>query len=116
MASRSDVVIIDFRPVAPNAGVRPALVVQNDQYNARMSNTIVAQITTNIRWVDEVTQLSIDPNHPDWAASGLHRPSAVNCSNLYTIEQRDIARTIGSLSAATMREIDDCLKAALDIS
>jgi mRNA-degrading endonuclease toxin of MazEF toxin-antitoxin module len=42
MTSRGDVVIVDFRPVHPAAGVRPALVIQNDRDNARMSKTIVA--------------------------------------------------------------------------
>ena len=114
--TRGDIVIVDFRPVNPSAGVRPALVVQNDRDNARMSNTIVAQVTTNIQRANQGTQILIDANHPDWAASGLRHPSVVNCSNVYTIEQRDVARIIGSLSAATMKKIDECLKSALGIA
>ncbi len=113
---RGDLVIVDFRSVNPSFGVRPALVIQNDVDNGRMSNTIVAQVTTNIRRAAEATQLLIDQHHPDWASSGLHRVSVVNCSNLYTSEQRDIARVIGNLSAGTMKQIDDCLKAALAIT
>jgi len=114
--NRGEVVIVDFRSVNPKAGVRPALVVQNDRDNARMSNTIVAQVTTNIRRLSQDTQILIDANHPDWASSGLRRTSVVNCSNVYTIEQSDVARIIGSLSAATMQRIDGCLKAALGIA
>jgi mRNA interferase MazF len=114
--SRGDLVIVDFRSVNPSLGVRPALIVQNDVDNARMSNTIAAQVTTNVRRAAESTQLLIDRQHPDWAASRLHRPSVVNCSNIYTAEQRDIARVIGRLSDATLQQVDTCLKAALGLS
>ena len=113
--NRGDFVIVDFRPMNPRAGVRPALVVQNDRDNARMSNTIVAQVTTNIRRSAQDTQVLIDSAHPDWIASGLRNPSVVNCSNIYTIEHGDVARIIGSLSPATMRQIDQCLKTVLGI-
>jgi mRNA-degrading endonuclease toxin of MazEF toxin-antitoxin module len=91
------------------------LVIQNDRDNARMRNTIVAQVTTNIQRAIKNTQFLLGPTHPDWSASGLRRPSVVNCSNVYTIEQRDVAKVIGSVSAATMQSIDQCLIAALGI-
>ncbi|MEX2172382.1 MAG: type II toxin-antitoxin system PemK/MazF family toxin [Pirellulales bacterium] len=113
---RGDLVIVDFRPTNPKLGVRPALVIQNDRDNARMSNTIVTQVTTNLRRMGQDTQLIIDRSHSDWTISGLRHPSVVNCSNVYTIEQGEVARVIGALSAATMQKIDDCLKAALGLA
>jgi mRNA-degrading endonuclease toxin of MazEF toxin-antitoxin module len=59
--NRGDIVIVDFSPASPSAGIRPAVVVQNDRDNARMQNTIVAQVTSNIRRAQEDTQLLIDP-------------------------------------------------------
>ena len=45
--------------------MRPALVVQNDRDNARMANTVVAQISGNTARVSEATQhlieLAADP-------------------------------------------------------
>ena len=61
------------------------------------------------------TQLIIDRQHSDWMQSGLRQPSAINCSNLYTIEQADVAKVIGSLSPSTMKRIDERLKTVLDI-
>ena len=110
---RGDVVIVDFTPTNRSAQIRPALVLQNDRDNARMGNTIVAQLTTTLRRAGEDTQLLIDSTHPDWTASGLRRASVVNCCNLATVSQQDIAKVIGSLSAATMRNVEDCLRAAL---
>jgi mRNA interferase MazF len=114
--TRGQIVIVDFRATSPRSGVRPALVVQNDRDNNRMSNTIVAQITTTLRRMGQNTQLFVDPNHADWSASGLRHPSVVNCSNVYTILHADVVRTIGALSPPTMQQIDECLKAALGIA
>ncbi|WP_417382238.1 type II toxin-antitoxin system PemK/MazF family toxin [Gimesia sp.] len=80
---RSNLVIVDFRSTKPSAGVRPALVAQNNRDNSRMSNTIVVQVTTTIRRSLENTQLLIDQQHPDWQQSGPRRPSVINCSNRY---------------------------------
>jgi mRNA interferase MazF len=112
---RGSVVIVDVAPTNPASGVRPALVVQNDRNNARMANTIVAQITSNISRAHEDTQRLIDTSHPDWSPSGLRRLSVVNCSSIASIKQQHIIRSMGTLSAATMTEIDECLKSALGI-
>lgn len=112
---RGDVVVVDFSVTYPQAGKRPALVVQNDRDNARMRNTIVAQITTNTSRAREATQLLIDRRHGDWSQSGLRANSAINASSLVTVPKTDVVRTIGSLSAHTMQQIEECLKAALGI-
>jgi mRNA interferase MazF len=114
--NRGEIVVVDFAPTQPNSGIRPALILQNNRDNKRMVNTIVAQITSNISRAHEDTQLLIDQSHPDWAASGLHQPSVVNCSSLGYVKKQHVIRVIGSLSAATMKEIENCLKAALEIS
>jgi len=107
-----NVVIVDF---GPQAKTRPALVVQNDRDNARMTNTTVVQITSNVSRSQEQTQHLIDASHADWKRSGLLRPSAVNCSNLAYVRQAHVVRVIGSLTSATMSQIDACLKIALGI-
>jgi mRNA-degrading endonuclease toxin of MazEF toxin-antitoxin module len=66
MTPRGSVVVVDFRPADPGAGIRPALVVQNNRDNARMQNTIVAQITSNISRAHEDTQLLIDTKTPNF--------------------------------------------------
>lgn len=46
--------------------VRPVLVVQSDHNNARLADTIVAIITSNVRRANlEPTQLLIDVAAPD---------------------------------------------------
>ena len=97
--SKGDVVLLDF-PFSSGSGTRaasPALVVQNDRDNARLSNTIVAMITSNTGRAHEATHLLIDISTPEGPLSGLHR-SIVSCNNLFTIEQRFVTRRIGKLS------------------
>jgi mRNA interferase MazF len=115
--TRGDVVLVQF-PFATGQGskLRPALVVQSDRGNARMTNTVVVQITTNLRRVGESTQLLVDPASPDGQPSGLLSPSAVSCENIATIHESRITRTIGRLPGQLMQRIDDCLKATLGLS
>jgi mRNA interferase MazF len=117
MMQRGDIVIVAF-PYATGGGGknRPALVVQCNRDNQRLSNTIVAMISGNVRYAQAgPTQLLIDPATPDGQSSGLNYASAVKCNNLYTVDQRDIIATIGSLSPALMSRVDDCLKEALGL-
>jgi mRNA interferase MazF len=113
---RYDVVLVLY-PFASGMGGsrRPALVVQNDADNARLQNTIVAQITTNLRQVAAPTHLLIERATPEGQQAGLLHDSLVSCNNLATIYEDRINRIIGHLSVALMNCIDECLKAALGL-
>ena len=114
---RGDVVLTWF-PFSSGAGGkrRPCLVVQNDHDKTRLNNTVVAQITSNLRAVNEPTHLLIEANSPEGQQAGLLHDSLVSCINLATVEQALIAKVIGSLPAATIAKIDTCLVAALELS
>jgi mRNA-degrading endonuclease toxin of MazEF toxin-antitoxin module len=45
----------------------------------------------------------------------LLHDSLVSCNNVATIEQGLISKVIGSLPAAVMAKVDDCLKVALGL-
>ena len=113
---RGDVVLVQF-PFASGGGskLRPALIVQSDRNNARLANTIIAQITTNLRRVSEPTQLLVDPTSPEGSSSGLISQSAVSCENLATINESRIVRTIGHLSPNLMQVLGNCLREALGL-
>jgi mRNA interferase MazF len=115
--TRGDVIIVDF-PFSDRTGskVRPALIVQADEFNARLSDTIIALITSSrVRFVGAATQLPIDISTPEGRTTGLRLPSAVQCENLVTVDQSFVLRTIGRLPDTLMTRIDECLKAALGI-
>jgi mRNA interferase MazF len=115
--SRGDVVLLNY-PFSSGRGtkIRPALVVQGDVNNHRLTNTIVAMITRTIQRVGFVsTQYLLDPATREGAAAGVLHPSAVTCENLLTVEQQLVLRKIGSLSPPAMQQINACLNAALDL-
>lgn len=113
---RGDVVIVDlaFTDVSGSQR-RPAVVIQSDVYNAMVRKTMVALITGNLARDGDGAHVFVDPSTPDGATSGLKGPSLVSCLNISTVEQSAILRVIGSLSDQTMSEVDDCLRAALDL-
>ena len=115
---RGDVVLVDF-PYPGGGGaskVRPALVVQNDADNARLLNTIVAQITGNVQRAHEPTQVLIALTSPEGAQSGLQFDSVVNCINLATLDKNRVMRKLGELPDSAMQVVDSALKAALALA
>jgi mRNA-degrading endonuclease toxin of MazEF toxin-antitoxin module len=115
---RGDVLLIHY-PFASGSGgkVRPALVVQCDRNNARLDNTIIAQITMRTRFArSEPTQILIEAASDEGQQAGLLVDSAVSCENIYTVRQSEVMRKIGELPAATMRKVDGCPKTSLEIT
>ena len=115
MLSRGQIVVVDFAVAGLPKKIRPVLVVQSDAYNRKMTNSIVAMITTNLTRASEPTHLLIDITTPDGKQSGLLHASVVNCNTLTTIRQDDVLRVLGSLSPVLMARIDLRLRTALDI-
>lgn len=115
--NRGDVVLARF-PFTDASGAkrRPALVVQCDRNNHRLHDVILALITSNTsRAATEPTQLLIEIASPDGRRTGLLHDSAVKCEHLMTVHERWGERVIGQLSPAMMQQIDQCLRAALDL-
>jgi mRNA interferase MazF len=112
--SRGDVVIVKV-PQGNTARVRPVVVIQNDQNNSRLTNAIVAMITSNIRLASkEPTQVFIDVSTPDGQQTGLVHNSAVKCENIYTLPSR-VMRKIGVMPDALMQQVDDALRESLGL-
>lgn len=115
--NRGDVAIVDF-PQAPGDPPkrRPAVVVQSDRNNSRLSTAIFAAISSNVRLAGiEPTQVLLDVSTADGRATGLVRTSCVKCENLYTLPQSLAIRVVGRISSALLSQVDIALKASLDL-
>jgi mRNA interferase MazF len=113
---RGDVVLAWFPFTSGKGGKRrPGLIVQNDPDNQKLANTVLAQITGNLARAGDKSHLLIEVATPEGQRSGLLHDSVVSCNNLATIEQNLIDKVIGSLPAALMQKVNDCLKAALEL-
>jgi mRNA interferase MazF len=110
---RGDVVIIDF-PYSDRTGskVRPSLVVQSDTLNSTRHDSILAIITSMSSGRPDAEILIEIVREP---ASGLRFDSYLQCDTLVTLDQSLVVAVIGSLSAATMQSVNQCLKAALGL-
>lgn len=114
--ARGDVVLVRF-PFTSGTGakLRPALVVQADSNNRRLTNTILAPLTTTTHRSAEPTQLALEAKSEAGKAAGIRRSSVVSCENLATVEQSLVLRRLGKLPPDAMQKVNQCLKAALGI-
>jgi len=113
---RGDVVLVKY-PFSSGVGskMRPALVVQPDLNNRRLSNVILAPITTTIHRQNQPTQHLIDSSSAEGKAAGLRHTSVVSCENLATVAQSLVRRRLGKLPAVSMQQVNECLKSALGL-
>ena len=115
--SRGDIVLVAVPDTSGNPGkVRPALVVSSNQMNHRSQDAIMSVITGTTKHVNLLAaQLLIEVRTPEGRQAGLLNDSAVKCERLHAVLQSIIRRKIGSLSAATMQKINQCLQASLEL-
>jgi len=116
---RGEIYWVEFDPVkgSEQGGLRPALVVQNDIGNRASPTTVVVAITRTIPPQPYPFIVVIEPEE-----SGLPVRSAVNCSQMATIQQsgpasrirplrgETVIKPMGQLSDAKMTEVEVALK------
>ncbi len=117
--TRGEIYWVEFDPVkgSEQGGLRPALVVQNDIGNRASPTTVVVAITRTIPPQPYPFVVVVEPDQ-----SGLPVRSAVNCSQIATIQQSGptsrlrpprseaAVNPIGRLSGAKLAEVDAALK------
>lgn len=90
---------------------RPILIVQSDFFNRTQINTLIAAIiTTNARLANMPGNVSLPKR-----TSGLPEESVVNITQLFTLDQNDLLKFVGTLSAKKMQQIDDGLRLVLSL-
>lgn len=111
--NRGDVVEVNW-PYTDLSGAkpRPAVVVQADYLNGLIDDTIYVKIQSTPYGIPG-TEVRIDPALETF--SGLSKICYVSCKDVLTRDQSLILRSVGVLSDGTMRQIEACLKAVLEI-
>ena len=89
---------------------RPALIIQNDVTNQYSSTTIVAAITSTVNTPPYPNEVILQPGR-----SGLSAISTVRLDQLRTVDRLRLLKPLGTLDAATMRLVDDAIKASLGL-
>ena len=113
--SRGDVVLVDY-PFSDRTGskVQPALIVQANHLNRRITDTILAAITCSTHRASP-EQLFIDVSTAEGGGTGLRHNSMIQCENLLTYDRPLVLAKIGELPESLLNKVNDCLKAALDL-
>ena len=111
MVKRGEIYWVDWDKGkgSEQAGIRPALVIQNDVGNEVSPNTIVASLTTA-------------PNKPypflvvfTAKESGLDKGGAVDLASIMTISKTRLSEKCGELNTSKMEEVDTALKVSLGL-
>ena len=110
---RGEVVEVDWQfSDLTGSKMRPAVVVQADFLNGLIDDTILVKITEHALR---------HPRHGGAARPGRgdgvgpEQGLLASCKDILTRDQALILRTIGVLSDAAMRQIEDCLKTVLEL-
>jgi mRNA interferase MazF len=98
-------------PGAVKTKARPAVVVSTDLYHSTRPDMIVALLTTDLVASTQPTDYILQ----DWAAAGLHLPSAFRAF-LATRPVTDVRREVGRLSDRDWQEVQARLRLALAVT
>ncbi len=106
--------MVDFNPArgSEQAGVRPALVIQNDAGNAstRYPNTIVLAMSTKGKPVP--FHVRLEPTK----GNGLRETGFVKCEQVLTIAKARLrGRALGRVTAAQLRAIEVAMLLSLGV-
>ncbi|MFN0105829.1 MAG: type II toxin-antitoxin system PemK/MazF family toxin [Bryobacteraceae bacterium] len=91
---------------------RPGVVIQNNTSNRLTQTTIVAPITSTVRF-------PLNPVHVLLSAdkdTGLTVPSVALLSQIRVVDRQRLIHRIGTVDEATLRRIDTAIKISLDVS
>lgn len=111
MINRGEIYIVDFSPArgSEQAGLSPALVIQNNTGNKFSPTTIIATITTTHRSFPFMVNLNA-------GEGGLPKSSSVNLAQILTIDKSRLTQKLGKLENERMREVNQAIKLSLDLS
>ena len=94
---------------------RPCVVIQNDEDNRKIANTVVVFITSALSRRGDKSHVFIDVATMEGTRTGLMHDSLISCNNIATVEKNLISSVIGALGPGTLPQMNDCLKAALEL-
>jgi mRNA interferase MazF len=101
------------RSGSEQTGRRPVIVVSNDGFNQAEGwrSVIVVPLSTSGRQAKRGPTVVEIPQ----GFGGLSKASIAVCHQVTTLDRAKLARRIGVLSAELMEQLEEALKAALDL-
>ena len=113
---RGDILLVKFpMPDIQQYKPRPALVIQNNDNNQKLTHTIFLQITSNISNKGLPSQYFIDLNTAEGKLSGLLTDSVVKAEVIFTLPREFLYKKLGCLLPSGLEQIEKCIKYSLDL-
>ncbi len=110
--SRGEVWFADLAPTrgTEQSGVRPVLIVQTDRANPHSPHTIIVPFTTRLR-------KKLLPSHVlvPTGEGGLTQDSVALAEQIRVMDLTRLIRKLGDLPATRVQEVNDALRAILDL-
>lgn len=106
---RGEIWLVNFNPArgSEKAGIRPALIIQNDVGNRVGPTTIVAAITSTIR--DYPICVTIEPNE----GNGLQTKSSIKLNQILTISIERLIKRMGRITMEQLLLVNQAIKISL---
>ena len=93
---RGDIVLVMFPDSdLRTAKLRPALVVQANNLNSGLAQTVVTMISSNLRRAGHPSRVQIQIASPAGKQTGLHADSVILTDNMRTVLDSGIRQKIG---------------------
>ncbi len=109
---RGDIALVNLEPIrgSEQGGIRPCLIIQNNQGNKYSPLTIIAPLTSKAFTKEFPTNVFVLKED-----SRLNKDSTILLNQIRTIDKRRITRKISSLSAEIMSKVEMAIKISLDL-
>jgi mRNA interferase MazF len=107
---RGDLYYADLNPVigSEQGGVRPVLVIQNNDGNRHSPTIIIAAVTSK-------TKVTLPIHCPLGVESGLEHNSVALLEQIRTIDKRRLKHYVGAVGAVDMRGVDRALAVSVGL-
>jgi mRNA interferase MazF len=104
---RGEIYLVSFDPARGHESkkTRQALIIQNHLGNRYGPITIVAAVTSKVSVVPYPVEVIVSPTK----GNGLTTQSAVELSQIRSIDRERLVKRLGILDAASMRKVDQAL-------
>lgn len=109
---RGEIYRVNWNPGrgSEQAGIRPALIIQNDVGNRTSPTTIIAALTTAI---NKAYPFLVPITAKE---SGLPKDSMVNLATIMTVAQSRLEGRCGQLNESKMAEVDSAIRVSLGLT
>lgn len=112
---RGDIILVEL-PQADTSGheqegMRPALVVHDDDTSGNLSVVMIVPMTSNLKLQNFAHTILIQPS----PQNGLSMPSVLLIFQLRAIDKRRIKKTLGSLETDIMEQVNAEMKKLLGL-